>query len=132
MNSNSFSPFWRQKNLSKITFFSSFVFQLTMQQLVQKAIYNVYPIFPLQEVNFFFFYFFAVDGGWSSWSTWSGCLPKCGKGSQKRMRQCDSPTPINGGAPCAGLPIQKKPCSKDCPGIYNQYLFFIILSPPYL
>ena len=75
--------------------------------------------FHFRKLIFFLLLFFAVDGGWSSWSTWSGCLPKCGKGSQKRMRQCDSPTPINGGAPCAGLPIQKKPCSKDCPGIYN-------------
>ena len=61
-------------------------------------------------------FFIAVDGGWSSWSSWSNCVPKCGKGSQKRMRQCDSPTPKNGGQPCTGLPIQKKPCTNDCPG----------------
>ncbi len=61
-------------------------------------------------------FLFAVDGEWSAWGLWSGCTPRCGKGVQKRLRTCDSPAPINGGQPCAGSPVQKKPCSNDCPG----------------
>ena len=61
-------------------------------------------------------FLFPVDGEWSTWGSWSGCIPRCGKGVQKRIRTCDSPAPINGGAPCTGSPVQKKPCSNDCQG----------------
>ncbi|CAB4055674.1 UNC5 [Lepeophtheirus salmonis] len=57
-----------------------------------------------------------IDGGWSSWSRWTSCSSNCGKGIQKRTRICDSPSPINGGQPCSGSPIEKKNCVSDCPG----------------
>lgn len=58
-----------------------------------------------------------VDGGWSAWSTWSTCSPRCGKGLQKRTRQCNSPSALNGGQPCKGSPVQKKQCSSQCQGL---------------
>lgn len=42
----------------------------------------------------------VVDGVFGSWSAWSACSQTCGAGSQSRSRQCDNPTPRNGGAPC--------------------------------
>ena len=70
-----------------------------------------------------FFLYFSVDGEWSTWQAWSGCSPRCGKGVQKRIRTCDSPAPINGGAPCSGSPVQKKPCSNECPGKLTRGFF---------
>ena len=58
----------------------------------------------------------SVDGEWSTWSSWSVCSNRCGKGSQKRTRTCDSPGPKNGGQSCSGSPVQKKPCSTKCSG----------------
>ena len=77
----------------------------------------------LFDKNFIFSFFFSVDGEWSTWQTWSGCSPRCGKGVQKRIRTCDSPAPINGGAPCSGSPVQKKPCSNECTGKFDEIFY---------
>jgi len=45
-----------------------------------------------------------VDGGWGDWSGWSTC-------SKSRVRQCDNPTPANGGEGCSGQKEQIAPCS---------------------
>merc|ERR1712179_301780 len=45
----------------------------------------------------------TVNGGWSvwgSWSPWTSCSSRTG--SIQRTRQCDDPTPANGGNECSG------------------------------
>ncbi|KAJ8374864.1 hypothetical protein SKAU_G00054440 [Synaphobranchus kaupii] len=52
-----------------------------------------------------------VDGGWSQWAAWSECSAPCGGGAKLRSRQCDNPTPQNGGRGCAGVSEQQKDCN---------------------
>ncbi|GLH00562.1 uncharacterized protein GBIM_06905, partial [Gryllus bimaculatus] len=56
-----------------------------------------------------------VNGGWSPWSPWSECSARCGRGSQKRSRQCSNPAPLNGGALCPGPSVQRTDCTTICP-----------------
>nr|KAF6381375.1 complement C8 beta chain [Pipistrellus kuhlii] len=39
-----------------------------------------------------------TDGQWNCWSNWSPCFG----GHKTRQRQCNNPTPENGGSPCLG------------------------------
>ena len=43
-----------------------------------------------------------VHGGWSKWSPPLPCPVSCGIGSTKRVRECNSPTPVYGGDDCIG------------------------------
>ncbi|NP_001003496.1 complement component C8 alpha chain [Danio rerio] len=47
-----------------------------------------------------------TDGVWSCWSTWSSCL----FGKKTRSRDCNNPSPKDGGLPCLGKSTQKKSC----------------------
>ena len=94
--------------------------------MIFKLISKIFYMYQSHKYMYVMYVFLLlVDGEWSTWGSWSGCSPRCGKGVQKRIRTCDSPAPINGGAPCTGSPVQKKPCSNDCPGeVTLRYIYF--------
>ncbi|XP_040895666.1 hemicentin-1 [Toxotes jaculatrix] len=57
-----------------------------------------------------------VHGGYSEWAEWGPCSVSCGVGAQRRLRQCNSPLPANGGRHCAGLDTETRSCQgKPCP-----------------
>lgn len=56
-----------------------------------------------------------VDGGWDRWSANSTCSRTCGGGVRFRMRDCNNPSPANGGKYCIGQRIQYFSCNtQDC------------------
>ena len=56
-----------------------------------------------------------ISGSWGSWTDWSSCSVTCGGGFQRRTRQCDDPTPCNGGAECPGSDKEVQSCNtKTC------------------
>ncbi|KAH3820606.1 hypothetical protein DPMN_122351 [Dreissena polymorpha] len=59
-----------------------------------------------------------VDGGWSSWYPWSECSITCGNGTATRVRTCNNPKPVAGGAFCDGEYEEFKNCSIN-PDITN-------------
>lgn len=59
-----------------------------------------------------------TDGGWSAWSSWTACSANCGGGYRNRHRNCDNPSPKNGGQYCKGNDIEyemchEQPCFKE-------------------
>ena len=53
----------------------------------------------------------AVDGGWSEWSRFSGCSQTCVGGLKSRTRECDNPSPSDGGATCPGEYFETIECN---------------------
>ncbi|XP_068081375.1 hemicentin-1 isoform X2 [Anabrus simplex] len=57
-----------------------------------------------------------IHGGWSEWSDWTSCSESCGRGTRRRYRKCDNPTPMYGGQPCLGSDAQQEYClQRPCP-----------------
>jgi len=54
-----------------------------------------------------------VDGGFGAWTDWSSCPKTCGGASTTRSRECNNPTPQNGGKECNGNKKEAKICSPD-------------------
>ena len=55
----------------------------------------------------------VVDGGWSEWSRFSLCSETCGGGVVTRIRNCNYPSPLNGGKDCPGEYFESRECNKD-------------------
>ncbi|XP_060578614.1 sushi, von Willebrand factor type A, EGF and pentraxin domain-containing protein 1-like isoform X2 [Ruditapes philippinarum] len=58
----------------------------------------------------------AVDGGWSAWTNWTTCSKLCDRGTAKRTRRCDSPSPDTDGKQCQGNSSEETSCNEEkCP-----------------
>ncbi|KAL5292663.1 SEMA5A family protein [Megaselia abdita] len=55
----------------------------------------------------------TVDGAWGPWGQWSDCTSKCGTGFRLRKRECNDPSPKNGGLPCTGCNIDYETCNNE-------------------
>ena len=56
-------------------------------------------------------YFFLVDGKWGDWSPYNQCTKTCGNdGIRSRRRDCNKPSPLNGGKYCFGNIIDRSRC----------------------
>ncbi|MEQ2276139.1 A disintegrin and metalloproteinase with thrombospondin motifs 2 [Xenotaenia resolanae] len=61
------------------------------------------------------------DGNWGSWSEFGQCSRTCGRGVQFRTRNCDNPSPANGGLSCRGPTYQFQMCNtNECEDIYSD------------
>eukprot|EP00105_Crassostrea_gigas_P025267 XP_011445797.1 PREDICTED: coadhesin [Crassostrea gigas] len=79
-----------------------------------------------------------VNGGWNSWQAWgawSSCDRACGRGRRVRygVRECNNPSPKNGGARCPGSHIRKNSGScllKHCPvnGAWSSWKAWAVWS----
>ncbi|KAM6227207.1 complement component C6 isoform 3-T3 [Spheniscus humboldti] len=49
----------------------------------------------------------AVDGRWGCWSEWSSCDTSF---KTRRTRECNNPSPMNGGKPCEGEREEEEDC----------------------
>ncbi|NXC48975.1 CO6 protein, partial [Penelope pileata] len=49
----------------------------------------------------------AVDGRWGCWSEWSSCDASF---KRRRTRECNNPSPMNGGKPCKGEWKEEEDC----------------------
>ncbi|XP_073449981.1 complement component C8 beta chain-like [Aquarana catesbeiana] len=47
-----------------------------------------------------------IDGGWGCWSSWTSCSGRV----QTRQRQCNNPSPRNGGRPCPDASAESRSC----------------------
>ncbi|KAI1902968.1 hypothetical protein AGOR_G00022040 [Albula goreensis] len=53
------------------------------------------------------------DGHWGAWSKFGSCSRTCGAGVRFRTRQCDNPSPTNGGRTCLGSSYESQLCNTE-------------------
>ncbi|KAA0701888.1 A disintegrin and metalloproteinase with thrombospondin motifs 8 [Triplophysa tibetana] len=53
----------------------------------------------------------AVDGGWGEWGPWQPCSRTCGGGVMFSYRECNHPSPQNGGKYCLGQRVNYQSCN---------------------
>uniref|UniRef100_A0A452HEC0 Peptidase M12B domain-containing protein n=1 Tax=Gopherus agassizii TaxID=38772 RepID=A0A452HEC0_9SAUR len=56
---------------------------------------------------------YRVDGSWGKWTSYGQCSRTCGGGVQLAKRECNSPTPANGGKYCEGVRVKYRSCNLD-------------------
>lgn len=57
-----------------------------------------------------------IDGQWGNWGDYGDCSRTCGGGIKKKFRECNNPSPQNGGNYCIGERVKYKNCgTKECP-----------------
>ncbi|XP_076351798.1 A disintegrin and metalloproteinase with thrombospondin motifs 9-like isoform X2 [Tachypleus tridentatus] len=57
-----------------------------------------------------------VDGQWGKWQPFGQCSRECGGGIQSSSRECNNPSPANGGRYCVGKRKRYRSCNiQDCP-----------------
>ncbi|XP_014286449.1 A disintegrin and metalloproteinase with thrombospondin motifs 15 isoform X3 [Halyomorpha halys] len=57
-----------------------------------------------------------VNGGWGKWQKYGECSRTCGGGVRKSIRDCNNPTPANGGKYCLGERVRYHSCAtQECP-----------------
>lgn len=62
------------------------------------------------------------DGVWGSWSKYGSCSRSCGTGVRFRTRQCNNPSPSNGGQDCPGVNYEYQLCNTDdCPKHFEDF-----------
>nr|XP_015195659.1 PREDICTED: A disintegrin and metalloproteinase with thrombospondin motifs 3 isoform X2 [Lepisosteus oculatus] len=62
------------------------------------------------------------DGAWGAWTRFGSCSRSCGTGVRFRTRQCNNPTPSNGGLDCPGINYEHQLCNTDdCPKHFEDF-----------
>lgn len=57
-----------------------------------------------------------INGKWGRWGNYSACSRTCGGGIEKKYRECDNPSPKNGGNYCIGDRVKYRSCAtNECP-----------------
>lgn len=57
-----------------------------------------------------------IDGQWGKWGRYGDCSRTCGGGIKKKYRECDNPSPKNGGNYCIGDRVKYRSCAtNECP-----------------
>ncbi|XP_064611242.1 uncharacterized protein LOC135475322 isoform X2 [Liolophura sinensis] len=75
------------------------------------------------EINRLYNCQLPVNGGWGFWASWTPCSATCGGGQRSRSRDCDRPSPSNGGAACQGSSVETETCMpEECPSLLQGHV----------
>eukprot|EP00520_Triparma_pacifica_P020596 CAMPEP_0118646518 /NCGR_PEP_ID=MMETSP0785-20121206/8103_1 /TAXON_ID=91992 /ORGANISM="Bolidomonas pacifica, Strain CCMP 1866" /LENGTH=849 /DNA_ID=CAMNT_0006538525 /DNA_START=21 /DNA_END=2567 /DNA_ORIENTATION=- len=79
----------------------------------------------------------AVDGGFSDWSAVSECVSDnglgCGWGKATKTRECNNPSPKNGGTPCMGAYSEEEVCDAgECADDGDGHIYKIMDYAEYI
>ena len=73
----------------------------------------------------YWYVWLSVNGSWGPWSQWSICSRTCDIGQRRRIRECDSPSPSNGGLHCnysGDSAVDVVNCKMDdCPNVQPSW-----------